>query len=276
MPYYVRARQMTMARAAAVSRQQALWQAAQASSDRLDTAERFYKSGDIVVAARLYAAVARSRPKTEMTEKARSCLDYLAEEARRKIGEIDTTLSELSQGMSPGERLTAERWPDNWKDGVATAFQEYDQIVDDYRAVPAVKNELKSHVSKQRRQREYAAVLKEPEAKTLWDLAQQHEQEDQSCCAYWAYERASKLLPAPSARRAADQLAEMQQDPELMAAAERCRELQWCHRTYRLADRLASSKPGRAKELFAQIVERSPQDTEIHRDAQLRIENIRQ
>ena len=266
---------MAMARTAAISRQQALWNAAQASSDRLNTAETAYKRGDIVVAARLYAAVARSRPKTAMTEKARSCLNVLAQEARQKVAEIDAKLSEQSQAISPSERLVAERWPDSWRDTVATAFQGYNQIVDDYSAVPAVKNELKSHVSKQRRQREYAAVLNEPEAKTLWDLAEQHEREDQSCCAYWAYEKASKLWPAPSAQRASDRFARMQQDSKVVAAAESCRELQWCHRTYRLADRLAGSKPERASELFAEIVKRSPQDSEIHHDARMRIEDIR-
>ena len=67
----------------------------------------------------------------------------------------------------------------------------------------------------------------------------------------------------------------MQQDSNLVAAAESCRELQWCHRTYRLADRLVRSKPDRASELFAEIVKRSPQDSEIHRDAQARIEELK-
>lgn len=264
-----------MAQAAAFARQQALWKAAQKSSNRLDRAERFYKSGEIVVASRLYASVARSRPKTTMTEKARRCLDDLAEEARDKLGKIDATLSEQSQAISPGERFNAQRWPDGWQDAVTAAFQQYNQIVKDYRAVPAVKNELRLHVSKQRREREYAAVLNEPEAKTLWDLAKQHEQEDEACCAYWVYQRASKLRPAPSAQQASDRLAQMQQDSNLVAAAERCREMQQCHKIYRLADRLVRSKPERARELFAEIVQRSPQDSEIHRDARERIEDIR-
>jgi hypothetical protein len=276
MSYYVRSRQMSAERAAAASRQQALWKAALASSNRLDAAQQAYKNGDIVVASRLYSSVSRSRPKTAMTEKAKNYLGLLAEEAREKIGQIDATLVEQSQKISPGERLTPERWPDDWQDTVATAFDEYDRIVRDYSAVPAVKREIKSHVSKQRRQPDYAAVLKEPEAKSLCDLAHKHEQEDQACCAYWAYDEASKLSPAPSAQQASDRLAQMKQDPKIVASAETCSELRWCHRTYRLADRLVRSKPDRATELFTEIVQRSPQDSKIHGDAQLRIEEIRQ
>lgn len=234
-----------------------------------------YENGDLVVAARLYASVARSRPKTEMTEKAKDCLEILAQEARQKITEIDSKLNEHGRAISPSDWGMQESWPEGWQETVTRAFQEYDQVVDDYRAVPAVKKELSLHVSQQRRRPEYAMALNEPEAKTLWDLAVQHEEEDHACCAYWVYEQASKLVPAPSAKRAAKRLAEMQKDPEILAAAKRCRELQWCHRTYRLAENLERSDPERAKNLFAQIVDRSPKDSEVHIAAQKQIGDIR-
>ena len=115
-------------------------------------------------------------------------------------------------------------------------------------------------------------VLNEPEANELWKLGQQYEQKDERCCAYQVYERAALLTPAPSAELAAEQFAKMKENPEIVRSTKLCRELEWCHRTYRLAERLAKVKPRKAKMLFAQIVRRAPEASEVHRAARMRIQ----
>ena len=143
------------------------------------------------------------------------------------------------------------------------AFREYDQLVAEYGGVPAVKRELTAHLRKQRHRSEFAAVLDEPRAKALLDMAEQHEREDQPCCAYWAYKDAAKLASTPSGQLARDRFVEMEQDPEVVASAEACRELQECHKLYDRAERLAKARPEKAKDLFAQITERAPRDSTI-------------
>jgi len=175
---------------------------------------------------------------------------------------------------SAGELLVQGDQPSNspqmarWRERVTAAFRQYDQIVEDYREVPAAAKQIKAHVARQRRRPECAVVLNEPEAKALWEVAQQHEADDHGCCAYWVYRQAARLVPAPSASRAAKRLAEMAQDPKLIAAAEECRELQKCHQIYSRAERLIPVEPDRAKELFAQVVQRAPKDSEVYRAAQ--------
>lgn len=69
-------------------------------------------------------------------------------------------------------------------------------------------------------------MLNESKARELWEVAQQHEEAEAPCCAFWAYRDAAKLAPAPSAERAGQRLAQMQQDPQIVASAEACRQLQ--------------------------------------------------
>ena len=122
-------------------------------------------------------------------------------------------------------------------------------------------------MEKLRRQPEYASVLNELAAKSLWELGQEHERDDQLCCAYWVYKRAAELTPAPSAVLAKNRFAELDKDPQVVASAEKCRTLQWCHQAYLRADRLLELKPERATELFAEIVSRAPKDSEVYREA---------
>ncbi len=267
MRYYMASRQAAAARAAAVARQQELWKKAQSGALRWDAAENAHKSGNVFLAAKLYASLARSRPQTQINHRARGQLEALAEESRDKLAETDRALEESVSRMSASDWKNKHSWPANLSDTIETVFQQYEAIVDDYGAVSAVKRELISHVGKQRRHPRYSAVLNEPEAETLLELARQHEQEDQQCCAFWIYEKASKLGPAPSAKTAAARLTEMKQAPEIVAAAERCRKLQWCHQRYKLAERLVELRPEAARGFFEEIVENSPADSEVHKAA---------
>ena len=197
-------------------------------------------------------------------------MNDLAAEARQKLAEIDESLRERLSEMSASEFFSDTSWPADWPSHVNVAFEKYDRIADDYGAVPAIKNVLRAHVARQRRRPEYAAAFHEAEAKTLWQIAQQHEAEDHPCCAFWVYDKASRLAPAPSARQAEIRLAKMKQDPAAVAAAETCRQLQWCHRTYNIAEKLTAVAPDRARELFLQIVEQSPANAHVHLAARSR------
>lgn len=271
MPYYAAAKRMAAARAAAMAQQEELWKKAQSGAIRLNAAEDAYANDNIDLAAKLYVSLARSRPKTPVNDKALQRLQALADEARQKLTETDEALEQCASRMSASDWRYEDSWPADLPEKINDAFQQYEQIVDQYGAVPAVRSELKSHVAAQRRHRYYSAVLNEPEAKTLLQLARQHEEEDRLCCAFWVYDDASKLAPAPSAEVAAKRLAEMNRDPEIVAAAERCRKLQWCHRQYNHAEKLAKVRPEKAREYYQEILENSPTDSEVHKAARNRL-----
>jgi len=269
------AHQLAATRAAAMARRQQSWeQAASRAGPRLDLADKAHARGDIFLAARFYASLARSRPQTPVNDAARQRLEGLAKESRQKLAEIDRQLEEFTREISPGDWKDKRYWPDDLAETVDEAFRQYEQVVDDYGAVSAVKRELASHLAKQRRHPNYAAVLNEPEAATLLELAHQHEAEDNACCAYWVYEEAAKLAPAPAALRAADRLAEMKQDRDIVAAAERCRKLQWCHRRFNLAEQLVKVKPEKAIVYYEEIVANSPAESEVHKTAQTRLTEL--
>jgi hypothetical protein len=110
-------------------------------------------------------------------------------------------------------------------------------------------------------------VLNEKPAADLLAQAQQQEQDDERCCAYWTYEEAAKLTPAPSAIAAAGRFEAMKKDPEIVAEAEECRVLQECHQTFHTAELLEKSLPEKAETLFKDILAKSPRDSEVHRCA---------
>jgi hypothetical protein len=274
MPYYVAAQKAAAARAAAVARQMELWKNAQNSTLRLAAADKARARGDILLAARIYNSLARSQAKNAAGKAARQKLAGLAEEARRKLAQTDSTLETVGREMSPSDWRYTDHWSADLQQTVMAAFREYETIVDNYGAVASVKRELEVHLTRQRRHPEYSTVLNEPEAEALLQLARQHEEEDQQCCAYWVYEEAAKLEPAPSARVAARRYAEMNRNAETVAAAEQCRQLQWCHRKYKVADQLVDHRPDDAREWFTKIADLSPPDTEIHQAAQSRLAEL--
>jgi hypothetical protein len=130
--------------------------------------------------------------------------------------------------------------------------------------LPRVGPHIKSHVAKLRRAAQYAAVLNEPAAASLLELARKYEGENHLCCAYWVYKQAAELVPAPSALSAKERYAELALDANVVASAEICRELKWCHQAYVRAEALRKVKPEAAKDVFAQIVARAPHDSEVY------------
>jgi hypothetical protein len=262
LPYYVRRaaqeRQARAAEAAVLARQQRLWKKARSTAALLATADAAYKEGRILAASKIYCRMASGRPPNGFSVAARQRLDRLAEDARGKLGEVDAKLSQ--QEMAP--------------DLIEAVFDEYSRLSKDYGGVPAVRREIRSHVARQRRRPEYAKVLNEPEAEALWESAQEHEARDHPCCAYWIYQRAARLTPAPSGERALKQLTKMNEDPRLVAAAELCRRLQECHGLFSRAERVIKANPARARELFRQIVDRAPEDSEVHLAARRQIRQM--
>ena len=273
-------RQAAMARAAVQARQEQLMKKANTAAARLAVAEKAYQDGDLRVASRIYLGLALSRSKVPAADEAKSQLKQLADEARAKLDAISTKLAAGGSVSSPGESSAGdgsgdrETSPQQWMDLVTEAFRQYEQLEEDYEDVPVVNREIRSHVAKQRRRPEIAAVLNEPEAASLLEVARQHEKNNEHCCAYWVHERASKLLPAPSAQIARDRIAEMKQDPAAVAAAKACRDARECHVIYRRAELLIEKRPTRAKELFSEIVRRMPEGSEIHRAALEHVEKL--
>jgi hypothetical protein len=66
----------------------------------------------------------------------------------------------------------------------------------------------------------------------------------------------------------------MKRDPQILASAAACRELQECHKIYNRATKLMESKPTRAKELFTEIIRRAPEDSEVSRTARRHIQEM--
>jgi len=86
-----------------------------------------------------------------------------------------------------------------------------------------------------------------------------------------AYKKAAKLTPAPSAVAASLKVHRFELDKSLVAEAAVCRELQWCHKTYKQAATLANVSPKRATTLYAKIVDRAPRSSRIHFEARRQI-----
>ncbi len=269
-----------MAQAAAQAREMALLKKTQDATGRMKLAQEAYDRGDIKVAARIYMKLSVSRPPNEVNETAKERLKSLADDAYAKQTKIDAALSardmkfslhELYEDRGDGE---ADEKIADWEKTVRQAFRDYNELVEDYEVLPAVSTKLKSNIKSQRRRAEIAVVLNEPEAKTLYEAGRQHEAEGHACCAYWAYRQAAQLAPAPSGRKAQARVETLQKDPEAMAAAKTCRELQHCHQLYVSAERLMKDKPDRARELFAEIVQRAPSDSEVHRAAKQHVADM--
>lgn len=262
------------ARRSAEIRRQRLMRKERTEPRQLAAADQALQDGDLRLACMIYVQLAVARPPSAVTQEAKQRIFELQQQARSELREVDATLADESSAAStiPGlkpvlsDRELAERVP--------KAFQAYDDLARKYADVPVVGEEIARHVVKQRSRPAYAGVLNETNAKALWELGQRYEEDDHQCCAYLIYEHAAELMPAPSARLARKRLAQMEEDPRIMASVETCRELQWCHETYLRAEQLAKTTPSRAQAMFEEIVRRAPKDSEVYREALKQIEEL--
>ena len=216
------------------------------NQERMAYADSARKEGKMRLAATMYLRVALSRPKDKNSDAAKKALKDMAEDGRAE--------------MQKGDELLAQ-------DRIIEGFEKLDYLAWAYEDVPQFNEEIKSHVAKLHRESRYQAVLNEVPAADLLAQGQKQEQEDERCCAYWTYEEATKLVPAPSAIQAADRYEAMKKDPEIVAEAEECRTLRECHETFHKAELLEKSLPDKAESLFKQILVKSPKDAEVYRCA---------
>jgi hypothetical protein len=217
----------------------------QAATDeaKLAAAKAARDAGDIRRAVVFYRSIAFKGPATKQSKAAADALTELAAEGRKR-------LEEISYDINKGK--------------VSESFAALRRLDRDYSSLPEVGREIRTYTNRVRRRNDVAAVLNEPDAEKLWSLAQEHERAGAACCAYLTYQEARKLAPAPSALKASERLETLKADPEIVASAERCLKLQQCHQTYRRAELLVEVRPERAAELFREVLDKAPADTEIH------------
>ena len=273
------------ARAAANARRVKLMKKAVSMQRKLSAADQTAKKGDLQVASIIYVRLAanRSNRLVAAAAAARSRINYLKNLGRKKLEKIDVEFEEVfsnihaspTAGESPRDIVSASEADLGTQNKlVLEKFDEFDKLRRDFQFVPQISREIKSHILRQRAKPKFAAILNEPDAKALWQLGRQHERKKQICCAFLVYEKAEHLLPEASAVLAKNRLAKLKQNERVVASAERCRKLEWCHLNYVRAKQLIKVKPVRAREMFFQVVRRSPPDSRIHQEALQQIETI--
>lgn len=217
----------------------------QAATDeaKLAAAKAARDAGDIRRAVVIYRNLAFKGPPTNQAKEATDALTEINSEGRKRLAEI-------SYDVNKGK--------------VAESFVALRRLDRDYSSLPEVGREIRNYMNRMRRRNDVAAVLNEPDAEEFWKLGQQHEHMGAMCCAYLTYQEAGKLAPAPSALKASERLDTLSADPEIVVSAERCRKLQQCHQAYQRAERMIVVRPERAIELFREVLDKAPPDTEIH------------
>ena len=236
--------------------QRAAWMAREAAAERVRRAKNNQErmkyaaearqEGKPRLAATLYLRVALTRPRDKNNAAAKKALKEMAAEGRAE--------------MQKGDELLAQG-------KIVEAFDKLDYLAWAYEDVPEFNHEIKDHVQKLHHDSHYQAVVNEKPAADLLAQGQKQEQDDERCCAYWTYEEAAKLVPAPSALQAATRFEEMQKDPEIVAEAEECRLLRECHQKFHSAELLEKSLPEKARMILKEVVDKSPRDSEVHRCA---------
>jgi hypothetical protein len=206
-----------------------LMQQAATEEAKLAAAKAARDAGDIRRAVVFYRSLAFRQPPTGQTKAAADALTELSVEGRKRLAEI-------SYDVNKGK--------------VAEAFAALRRLDRDYSSLPELGRDIRHYMNRMRRRDDVAAVLNEPDAEEFWNLGQQHERAGAMCCAYLTYQEARKLTPAPSALKANERLDTLNADPEIVASAKRCLNLQECHHTFRRAERLIAVRPERAAELF--------------------------
>ena len=238
-------------------------------SQRLALGDQLLQQGDIRGASVVFSRLAIARPKSNTTRTARRRGAQLGAEARTKLADLTAKLDDKradevdANAKGPKGYLQHQQ---AWKETVITVFEELEQLEHNYDRVPGAKD-MRRQIIRLRRQPEYSAIIYEPKAKAVWQLGQQHEADGELCCAYFVYQKAVRLGAAPSAQRALARFEELKQDPEVVAATKQCIELRWCHRHYNVAQHIIKTNPKRAQQMLAEILQRAPRNTDIHRAA---------
>lgn len=229
---------------------------------------------------------------------ARTALGEMREEAEQQMSELEQRLAESDVTRPPSaDRVEAEVLEilakldaeDNSRighgdvassepsgdEGVLATFAKMDALLWQYETVPGVAVGLRRRLGRLRRDERYAGILREPEAATLWEQGRLHEEAQELCCAYVAYEQAARLTPAPSARRAERRSRQLSEDPRIEEAVELCRKLRECHQWYELGELLAKAGSlEQARRLFEQVVDAAPSDSTVHAAALHKLQRL--
>lgn len=238
---------------------------AENDAERLAAADAARDRGEVALAATIYLRLGTSRRANASIQAAKQRYIDLRAEADAQLQAIDEQLQQ-KKSASAGDSAPAE--------AVEEAFRQYRALLQQFGPVPGIGTRLRSEVKKRSRIPEHAAVLNEPEARELWQQGRQLEGQGEVCCAFHVYEQAEKLRPAPSAQFAHRRLQTLRQDPQVVAQARRCAEVQRCRRIYERADRLAATQPRRAAMLLRDILRRAPDDSQVYARAAERLRTL--
>jgi hypothetical protein len=250
--------QMQVAVKVAQARMTRLLSKAKSDPKRLEAADQLLQDGDLKTACLIYRRLALSKPRRDASETARRRLENIQDEARRQRVLVDLELDEAIEGS---DVVTM----------VHDVFAKYRQLVRKYGCVPVVGDQIRRHVSRQRRSPVFANILNEAESQRLWELGKQYEREQLLCCAYQVYASAAKLVPSQTAQRAKVRIAELERLPGITTAAVECRNLQRCHEMFQIAETVSETDPKQASQRYQWIIEHSPKDSLVFKEALARL-----
>ena len=160
---------MQVAVKVAQARMTRLLSKAKSDPKRLEAADQLLQDGDLKTACLIYRRLALSKPRRDASETARRRLEHIQDEARRQRVLVDLELDEAIEGS---DVVTM----------VHDVFAQYRQLVRKYGCVPVVGDQIRRHVSRQRRSPVFADILNEAESQRLWELGKQYEREQLLCC----------------------------------------------------------------------------------------------
>jgi hypothetical protein len=262
--------QLAAATQAAEQREAALRRRMESDQRMYQLAREYELGGDLATASRLYRRLALRKPASEINKSAQARLQEIQVAPFAMLQALEDQLKKTK----PKASTTALRktGPVSVDAGEVTRlFAALDKLQLEYAAVATVESRIAERTQLLRNDPLFAAVLQEPAAAELWAMGQEHENNQQACCAVLVYEQAAGFLPAASAKLARSRLATLTKDPVVSRDVDRCRVLQLCHDTFREAERLKASNPNKAREHLARIIELAPQDTSIHKAAREQI-----
>lgn len=265
------ASQQRAAAQAAAAKEAALRRRAESNQKLWEAAQKAEQEGDVAAATRLYRTLALRRPVSPINKSAQDRLTQIQSVPLEKLKAIEDQLAQLKP-----QNDTPFRFADVPLDGeqVTKLFDQLDELAIEYAGVATVENRIDERRKHLRNDRKFAEILQEPPAAELWKIGQELERKQQACCALLVYEQAAALGPAPSAKLAKERMAKLEQDQAVVAAGKLCRVLQSCHEDFQRGESLRSTNPAKAREYFAQILERAPADTPVHRAAREQIASL--
>ena len=260
--------QLNAAAQAAAQKEAALRRRQASDRQMLELAKEHEQGGDLATASRLYQRVSLRRPANETNKEAQQRLEKIQEGPFATLAALEEQLQKLKPKGS-AFKTTGPLSVD--VAAVTQVFDALDKLLLEFAAVATVEGRIADRMKTLRNDPLFAAVLQEPAAAELWEMGQEHEKNQQACCAVLVYEQAASFLPAASAKLARTRLATLTKDPLVKKEVEQCRVLQLCHAKFREAEQVKTSNPTKAREHLARILELAPQDTTIHKAAREQI-----